>query len=396
MTVGLVGCGYHPWSALWKRNQSLFAALASRAGVSRGLFINPAATWRSLWRGGNAQSEVQRRALRAAAWPRRVTPKVRAWTPLPLLPLGRLRAVRRLNRAAVAFARRRLGGPRPWIVIVNDPFLDEATLAELRHEATRLVFDLSDDFVAYDHRDEADREDTAARVERLVRLADLVLAVNERLTARYRALNPHTYTVPNGCHYELFAAGVAEGASAAAGMSGLRAGYRGLAGYFGWMVAHRIDVELLDALARARPDWCLVLVGPAAADVRAPLARHANVRFVDTVPHRELPAIVAEWDACLLPHRVNENTAGNDPLKLYEYLAAGKPVVATAIAGVERFPALVSVASTAAAFAQALDALPERDGARVAARQAAARAHSWTARADAVERLLRETGVSLS
>lgn len=388
--VTLVGAGYHPWSSLWKRNQSLFGALAARPWVGRALFLNPAATWRSLWRGGNAQSPEQARALRRAAWPRREG-RVRVWTPLPPLPGGRFAVVRHLNQAFATFVRRRLAGRRPWIVIVNDPFMDEATVAELRAAAAALVFDLSDDFVAYDHADAATRARAAVQVEALVRQADLVLAVNDLLTCRYRPLNARTFTVPNGCHYERFAAASDPGAVPAGATAALRAGYRGVAGYFGWMVSHRLDVELLAALATARPDWAFVFVGPATADVRDPLRGAPNVRFVDTVPHRELPALVAGWDACLLPHRVNANTAGNDPLKLYEYLAAGKPVIATPVAGVERFPGLVTVARSAEEFAQALRALPDADATRAAARRAAAQPHSWSARADLVERLLRDT-----
>lgn len=399
--IGLVCDGYHPWSALWKRNQSLFWSLATRPWVSRGLFINPAATWPSLLQGDGAQSEAQRWAWRRAAWPRRVAPRVRTWTPVAPLPFGRFGAIRDTNRVINTFLRRRLVGPHPWILMLNDPFLDEETLADLRAEAALVVFDLSDDFVAYDHADAAARAHTAERCEWLVRHADVVLAVNAMLTERYRPLNEHTYTIPNGCHYKLFAAAASPDFAVAPEMKELKGKYRGLAGYFGWMVGHRIDVGLLDELAASLPDWGFVFVGPTTPDVQDVLRRHRNVHFHDTVAHRDLPSMVAAWDVCLLPHRVNENTAGNDPLKLYEYLAAGKPVVATPVAGVERFAGLVATATTAAAFGRALaDALRDRDPARQNARQAAAKAHSWTARGDAVERVLREAarrrGMSLA
>ena len=70
--IGLVCCGYHPWSAIWKRNQSLYWSLATRPWVGRSLFINPLTPVRHLWRGGSAQSEIQRTALRRGVWPRRV------------------------------------------------------------------------------------------------------------------------------------------------------------------------------------------------------------------------------------------------------------------------------------------------------------------------------------
>ena len=394
ITAGLVCQGFHPWSPLWKRNQSLCDALARRPWAADGVFLNPASDWRGLWSAhGPYQTPLQARAARAAVVPRRVAPRLRAWTAVDLVPFGRFAAVRRINGALTDALRRRLAGPPPRLVILNDPFADPAATDALADLGAHVIFDLSDDFVAYRHGgDDAARERTRLQVERMVRRADLVLAVNGALAARYRALNAGTVEVPNACHYERFAPAALPTYPRAAAVRRLAGRYRAVIGYIGWMAPHRMDVPLVRDLAAAHPDWGLALAGPADPAVAEVLGPLPNVHFLGTVPHERLPAVVAGFDVCLLPHLVNAHTAGNDPLKLYEYLAAGKPVVATPVAGVERFGDLVATGATAGqvaeAVAAALDEPPERRAERVTRRQAFAALNSWSARAEQVERLL--------
>ena len=391
--AGLVCQGFHPWSPLWKRNQSLCDALAARPWARDGLFLNPGAGWRELWsETGPYQTEIQARAARGALLPRRVAPKLRAWTPVDLLPLGRFAAVRRVNHALREVIRARLAGPPPRVVVLNDPFAPPDDTFALADTGKRVIFDLSDDFVAYRHGgDDTARERTRVQCERMARRADLVLAVNGALAERYRAVNPRTVELANACHYERFAPAARPDFPRAPAVRALAARYGTVVGYIGWMAPHRLDVPLVEELVAAHPEWGFAFAGPVDPAVREPLAAFPNAHFLGTVPHEQLPAVVAGFDVCLLPHLVNTHTAGNDPLKLYEYLAAGKPVVATPVAGVERFGNLVTRASTTGEFGDAIrTALAEPPGERVPARQAFAAANSWTARAGQVERLLFE------
>jgi glycosyltransferase involved in cell wall biosynthesis len=206
-------------------------------------------------------------------------------------------------------------------------------------------------------------------------------------------VNPHTFVVPNACHYEHFAGCAGRDALRSTAMREMAGRYRRIAGYYGWMMPHRLDVALLVAVIAAQPDWGFVFLGPADRAVSAELRRLPNVRLWDTVPHAALPSYVAGFDVCVLPHLVNDHTAGNDPLKLYEYLASGKPVVATPAAGVLRFREHLAVAQTADEFAAALPAALAADSPeRRRARQEVARANSWAVRADQVEGILGAIG----
>lgn len=114
---------------------------------------------------------------------------------------------------------------------------------------------------------------------------------------------------------------------------------RGLAGpvlgYYG-VIDERIDLDLIARLARARPDWTIMMVGPLTKIDEADLPKAENIRYTGRKDYAELPAYVAGWDVALMPFAINEATRFISPTKTPEYLAAGRPVVTTPIADVVR------------------------------------------------------------
>ncbi|MBV9863599.1 MAG: UDP-galactopyranose mutase [Alphaproteobacteria bacterium] len=126
-------------------------------------------------------------------------------------------------------------------------------------------------------------------------------------------------------------------------------------GFFG-VIDERLDRDLLAELARLRPDWQLVMLGPVVKIDPATLPRAGNIHYLGPKDYQELPAYVANWAAALMPFARNEATRFISPTKTPEYLAAGKPVVATPITDVIRqwghFEA-VRIAETATDFAAA-------------------------------------------
>jgi hypothetical protein len=125
-------------------------------------------------------------------------------------------------------------------------------------------------------------------------------------------------------------------------------------GFFG-LIADWVDLDLVAHLARARPEWRLVLIGKADCDL-APLAGLANVSVLGWRSYDALPAYCRGFDAAILPFRINELTLAANPLKLREYLAAGLPVVSTAIPEAERLAPLVRVGRTADEFLAEVEA----------------------------------------
>jgi UDP-galactopyranose mutase len=151
-------------------------------------------------------------------------------------------------------------------------------------------------------------------------------------------------------------------------------------GFFG-VIDERMDIDLLDAVAAARPDWQLVLLGPIVKIDPAQLPRRPNIHYLGGKKYEELPRYVAGWDVALLPFARNEATRFISPTKTPEYMAAGKPIVSTSIRDVVRpygHQGLVRIADDPAAFVAACEAAMTDDAAaRVRQADAFLRQTSW-------------------
>jgi glycosyltransferase involved in cell wall biosynthesis len=162
--------------------------------------------------------------------------------------------------------------------------------------------------------------------------------------------------------------------------------------FHGAITATKLDFRLIAELARLRPGWSIALVGPVGAgdpttDVSA-LEREHNVHLLGARRHHELPALLRGADAAIIPYLINPLTSSIFPMKVYEYLAAGLPVVST------RLPALsgldeISFGADAGSFAEALEGELAADGPeRRRQRSRAAAGHSWEARIAELEAAL--------
>lgn len=123
-------------------------------------------------------------------------------------------------------------------------------------------------------------------------------------------------------------------------------------GFFG-VVDERLDIELVDGIAAARPDWQLVVVGPVVKIDPKDLPNRPNIHYLGGKSYKELPSYIAGWDVAMMPFALNESTRFISPTKTPEYLAAGKPVVSTSIRDVVRpygETGLVRIADTVAEF----------------------------------------------
>jgi glycosyltransferase involved in cell wall biosynthesis len=129
-------------------------------------------------------------------------------------------------------------------------------------------------------------------------------------------------------------------------------------GFFG-VIDERMDLDLIERVARQRPDWQLVLLGPVVKVDAERLPRLPNIHYLGSKTYAELPAYVAGWDVALLPFAKNEATRFISPTKTPEYLAAGKPVVSTSIRDVVRpysVQGLARIADTPSDFIAACEA----------------------------------------
>jgi len=156
-------------------------------------------------------------------------------------------------------------------------------------------------------------------------------------------------------------------------------------GYAG-KLAKRIDVGTLCDIAEAHPTWRIELAGPVLDSAWiAPLRGFANVVWLGDRPHDELPSLFRRWHVGLIPHNVGKLENGGHPIKLYEYLAIGVPVVTTPIGGVDVLGPIPFIAKSGASFLKAVEEAlaPEQTSPdAVSRRRAAVRDWTWTRAAD--------------
>jgi len=163
-------------------------------------------------------------------------------------------------------------------------------------------------------------------------------------------------------------------------------------GFYG-VIDERLDLEIVDRMAKARPDWHIVLVGPVVKVDPERLPRRPNIHYFGQRTYEELPRYLAGWDVCLLPFARNDATRFISPTKTLEYMAAELPIVSTPIADVaEPYGHIVYLGSTPDEFLAACDAAltsspAERTRRAVQMRRVLART-SWDVTVDAMEKLL--------
>jgi glycosyltransferase involved in cell wall biosynthesis len=252
-----------------------------------------------------------------------------------------------------------------------------------RLSGARLVYDVIDHPDVFPHR----RSLLKRNHERALGTADAVFAVSRPLWEEISRQRPDAVYLPNGVDFERY-----ENAPDPAGvperLARSRREGRPVAGFLG-AFARWVDGDLLSDLARLRPDWDVVLIGERLDGSFDALGRKApsNLLFAGAVPHRVVPSVLSAFDAGLIPFRLGPEGANASPIKLYEYLAAGLPVLATPIAEAEAVPEVL-VASDAPGFAALLDRARSLRGSETFRDTARARAreNGWSAR---VERALR-------
>lgn len=369
----------HRWDTITQRAQQLTTALARRHRV---LYVEPVAP--SL--AGNVRRLATGRGT--GPWRGRLTRRdehLWSYTPPPTLPLTMdLAGVNRLAHALVApLVRRVLADLRfsDPLVVAGWP-LAEAWAGQFGEVA--LIYDCMDDFPAFPQPRRRQRLLEASE-RALARRAALITVTSEQLGAKWRSQHQHVYALPNGVTDAFLTA--TAGAREPADLAAIP---RPRLLYFG-AISRWLDDATLAQVACIHPEWSLVLIGPVEADMRA-LRRLPNVHILGPRPHEELPGYLAATDACLIPFTISPLTTAVNPVKLYEYLAAGQPVVSTALPEVERYAPLCYVTSDRVSFVRAAEraVCEARDDVRRARRRQVAAENTWTRRAAAFDALLAE------
>jgi glycosyltransferase involved in cell wall biosynthesis len=380
----IVCVGFADWQTELRTNQHHLMSRLARD--NRVLFVEslglrqPQLSSRDLKR-------ILRRLQRGIAPPRQID-GVHVLSPL-VVPFHRFAAVRALNARLLPWlvgrAARRLGMSSPILWSYNP---QAEVLIEVL-QPSLVLYHCVDDVAAQKGVDAASFRAAEAH---FARRADLVLTTSRPLAERLRSVSDRVIAMPNVADTDLFSRALEDGPvdPALAALPGPRIVFTGA------IVATKLDVELLVALARRRPDWSFALVGPVGAgdpgtDVSA-LDREPNVHLLGLRPYDALPDVLRGADAALIPYALNELTASIFPMKVYEYLAAGLPVVATPLPSLEGVEGVVTATDAESTAARLEELLADDSREARAERSRFAAGHSWDARVDEIAAALNGHG----
>jgi glycosyltransferase involved in cell wall biosynthesis len=372
------------WEPLWQAHQEIASRLA-RAG-NRVLYVENTGVRHPGIR------DVSRVLTRVRKWAaglgsggvREVEPGLYVCSPLVLPPFGS-RPARAVNRRMfvplLARRARRLGmcDPVLWTYLPTDTAA--ALIERTRTPRSVVVYSCLADFAEL-----TPSRDGLARWEAsILRSSDLVFALPglvehcERFASR---VHPFRTAVDLEAFREPFA-------RAPEGLGRIGATPRPRVGYVGGLHRH-VDLDLLAGMARARPDWSWVYVGPQQRSL-SELDGLSNVHMVGAVSHQELAPLIHAFDVCIVPYRENAYMQSGVPTKVMEYLAMGKPVVSTPLPAAreleERHGVVLTAPRETAGFIGALEralSLPP-DG---ETRRAVAAERGWDGELERIDSLL--------
>jgi glycosyltransferase involved in cell wall biosynthesis len=298
------------------------------------------------------------------------------WVCSPLtIPLESRPWVKRLNRRLQSVqlkkALSKLAMRRP-VVWATTPLAIEV-IESL--ERGLFIYDIQDEYTEFPGKD---HRLISASETRTLSVCDSVFVVSDRLLETKTAVSPkEILLLRNGVDFGLFSTAQDPRTELPAEMCDLP---RPVAGYVG-NIYDRLDQELVARTAETLPHWSFVFVGLVRCDVER-LSRMSNIHFLGMHTPARLPGFMKGFDVGIIPHRVDSFTVCQNPVKLYEYLAAGLPIVSTALPELEPYRDFVLTGNGPEAFSACLEKarLEDRPD-RVPARQQAARENRWTARA---------------
>jgi glycosyltransferase involved in cell wall biosynthesis len=291
-----------------------------------------------------------------------------------------LRRLRRLTR--------RLGFRRVVLWI----YRPEAVYFVGRLDERFIIYDCVDDYVNYPiYHLEEDNERIRRDETDLLARADLVTTSSKPLYERKSQSNPNTHYVPNVADAAHFARAAEANGDVPPDIANVP---KPRIGFAGAVENYKLDAGLLSYVANERPDWQIVLIGPAESgnpELDA-LTAKPNVRILGPRPYGELPNYLAAMDVLVIPYRLNEYTKDCFPIKFFEYLATGKPVICTELPALADYGETVTLVSDRAGFVTAVDeALAGKQDDTRQARISLALDNTWEKRIEKLLNLIEET-----
>ncbi|MBI5333183.1 MAG: glycosyltransferase [Burkholderiales bacterium] len=309
--------------------------------------------------------------------PRQLRDNLWVWSPL-VIPMQRLSIVRALNRLLFGFSL------RLWSRVLG-----------IRRELLWTYYPLTTRYLAIDgfgycvyHCVDEVKAQPGMPVEEietaendLVRQCDVCFVTAENLLASRKYINPNTHYFPNVADFAHFATARSESTAIPGDLLALPAPR---VGFIGAISSYKLDLRLLARMAQRHPEWSIVMIGKIGegepwTDI-SPIEGLPNVHLIGPRAYAELPGYLKGFDVAILPSALNEYTRNMFPMKFFEYLAAGKPVVSTDLHALHGHRHVATLASDSEAFIAGVEAALRGEGPSLEARLDAAREQTYQRR----------------
>lgn len=381
--AGIIYLGMSPWDAMWKSRHQLMTRFAAELPV---LYVEPPVSFRAVRSGRVGLRRLARDAITETVRTDRsnvVVMRSSAWYPISgskwIAAATRRRWLRAVRRAAGA------AGIEVPILWVSRP--------EMRFAVGRLgerlsIYHVVDEYAGYTGLDEDAARRLRLEESALLDAVDMAVAASPEIIDAKSAPGRDFVLLENGVSFRAYseARRAPDTPADIAAIPRPRIGYSGLIG-------KRLNLELLAEVAAARPDWSIVMVGKVddreCESLIERLRALPNVHFIGEKPGADVPRYVCSFDVGLLPYAINLETRNISPIKMYEYWAAGIPVIGTDIPSVQRNREAVFVAGDAHGFVSCIDAVlddfPDAERAMLIAR---AEENAWSRRVEQVARAI--------
>jgi glycosyltransferase involved in cell wall biosynthesis len=358
------------WEGMWARAQQFMSIFAAQG--SRVLYVDPPITYLSPLKNPELRKLPHGRV-------RRVEDRIRVYSPPVILPFGNIyRMVNRFNQRILASGLKRVCRELGWQPTIYWTYLPNTVDLPLSRDIL-LVYDCADEHTAFPGL--IKKEIVAGMERELFSRAEVTLTSAGKLYQSKKDQTPNLVLAPNGADVLHFNKALEPGLEVPPEIASLP---RPVVGYIG-AVSQWLDQEMLAVAARTHPEWSLVLIGPVDTGVAA-LRALPNVHLLGRKSYASLPNYLKGLDLTLIPFKINELTLGVNPVKLYEYLAAGKPVVSSDLPEVRPFQPAVAVYRNQPEFLKKMEEELATDSPyKVAERLRLAEENSWQARAAVIE-----------
>jgi glycosyltransferase involved in cell wall biosynthesis len=330
-------------------------------------------------------SRIFQRVRRWLAGPRNVHENLWVWSPL-VLPLHRYPAILRLNRLLLQFGLSRClanVGMRYELCWTYNPKTHQLVNLE---RFDRVVFHCVDEIKAQpnmpaDELEQAERE--------LVSRSDICFVTAPHLLETRRTWNSNTHYFSNVADFSHFRSSVQESVEIPDDLKQIS---EPRIGFVGALSTYKVDFTLITEMARQHPEWSIVLIGKVGEGERntdvSILRAHPNIHLLGPRAYGDLPRYLKGLDVAILPCQLNDYTRAMFPMKFFEYLAAGRPVVSTNLHALQDYGHVAKLAQDSNEFIEGVAAALRGEGATLDARLEVAREQTYEARTEKMLELI--------